>query len=101
MVELLEGTQTLVRHASNLFDGSLESREIVLQVLQRWSETIAEPAASIRKEEIAGKTAYQRANQRPCRNCRSLVHTRPPVQALRQTFQKRCHQAQQPADVVF
>jgi hypothetical protein len=75
LIEFLESPHALVRDASDLFESSLESREVLLQTIQRWSEPIAELAASIRKEEIAGKTADHCANQRSCHHRRSFVHT--------------------------
>ena len=75
LVEFLEGTHAFVRDAPYLFERPLESREVVLQVLQRRSKPIAQPAATRRKEEIAGKTADQCTDQRSRRHCRSFVHT--------------------------
>src|SRR5688572_4788607 len=75
LVEFLEGTHAFIRDASHLFERPLESREVVLQIFQRRSKPVAQPAAALRKEEIAGETADYCTNQRARRNCRSFVHT--------------------------
>ncbi|MNC89386.1 hypothetical protein D3C83_53120 [compost metagenome] len=47
----------------------------MLQVFERRSETVPRCAPAIGKEEIAGESADQRADQRSRRHCRSFVHT--------------------------
>ena len=60
--ELLHHACTLARHPPDLLDRSLKARELALQIIQGRFDPIAQPAATLRKEEIAGGGADNRTN---------------------------------------
>ena len=73
--ELLHDACALAGHPPNLLNRSLKASEFTLQILEGRLDPIAQPAAALGKEEIAGRGADNCADQRSCCHCRSVVHT--------------------------
>src|SRR6185503_12534128 len=76
--ELLHDARPFAGHPPHLLNRSLKALELPLQILDGGLNPIAERAPAIRKEEIAGGGPDDCSEERSCRHCRSIVHTRPP-----------------------
>jgi hypothetical protein len=87
--ELLHYARSFTGHPSHLLNRSLKALELTLQLVDGGLESIAKRAPAIRKEEIAGGGPDNCAEERSCRHCRSIVHTRPPTAGV--AFQNECH----------
>ena len=88
--ELLHDACALAGHPPNLLNRSLKASEFTLQILEGRLDPIAQPAAALGKEEIAGSGADNRTNQGSCCDCRSVVHTSS-LLFLAWLFQNECH----------
>jgi hypothetical protein len=73
--ELLHDACALAGHPPNLLNRSLKASEFTLQLIEGRLNPIAQATAAFGKEEIAGRGADNRANQRSCCHCRPVVHT--------------------------
>jgi len=91
--ELLHYARPFAGHPSHLLNRSLKAFELPLQILDGGLNPIAKRAPAIGKEEIAGGGPDHCAEERSCRHCRSIVHTRPPELWL---FQNWCHNVSRP-----
>jgi hypothetical protein len=60
--ELLHDARALARHSPDLLNRSLKAPELALQVLEGRLDPIAQPAAALGKEEIAGGGADNRTD---------------------------------------
>src|SRR6185503_17151400 len=87
--ELLHCARPFASHPSYLLNRSLKALELALQIVDGGFNPIAKRAPAIRKEEIAGGGPDNCAEERSCRHCRSIVHTRPPTAVA--VFQNGCH----------
>jgi hypothetical protein len=87
--ELLNYARPFAGHPSHLLNRSLKALELALQILDGGLNPIAKRTPATRKEEIAGDGSDNRADERSCRHCRSIVHTRPPTAV--EAFQNWCH----------
>src|SRR5688572_24908091 len=88
--ELLHDACALAGHPPNLLNRSLKASEFMLQIIEGRLNPIAQATAAFGKEEIAGRGADNRANQRTCCHCRSVVHTSS-LLFLAWLFQNECH----------
>src|SRR5688572_18973785 len=77
--ELLKHSCAFTGHPSDLLNRSAEAIELPLQIADHRVEAIADFAASIRKEEIAGGGSNTRTDQSPCCHSHSFVHTSSPT----------------------